>query len=116
MPFKTILRKLTKSIDGYGAILLDEEGEVVDMFSSEGGLELDVIGAHKGIILKMLERAVKDTESVHSIGISTEKMKLTISPIKEGYYVVVLSSEYTPLQRVIRETSRYLKELEEEMG
>ncbi len=116
MAFKSILRKLTKSVDGYGAILLDEEGEVVDMFSARGGMELDMIGAHKGIVLKMLRRAVRDAENIHSIGISTEKLKLAISPVKEGYYVVVVSNGYTPLQRVFRETSRYLKQLEEEMG
>ncbi len=110
------MRKLTKSIDGYGAILLDEEGEVVDMFSAQASIELDVIGAHKGIVLKMLERTVKDSDNIHSIGISTDRMRLAISPVKEGYYVVVLSNGHTPLQRVFREINLYIKQLEEEMG
>ncbi|MCK4738872.1 MAG: hypothetical protein KAT46_02890 [Deltaproteobacteria bacterium] len=93
MPFKTILKELTTTMDAQGAIMLDWEGEAVDSFSSEETLELDAIGAHKGIILNLIQQAGKRVQrmgEINTIGITTEKARIAISVLKDGYYILLI--------------------------
>jgi predicted regulator of Ras-like GTPase activity (Roadblock/LC7/MglB family) len=119
MAFKTILKDLTTKVGATGAIMLDRQGEAVDRFSTSKELELDAIGAHKGVILNMLNdvaRRRKNSGEVKSIGISTSNTRLAISPIKEGYYLLVAMDRKRPMGRAIFECKKAARKIAKEMG
>ncbi|MCK5237559.1 MAG: hypothetical protein KAR06_11345 [Deltaproteobacteria bacterium] len=119
MPFKRILRELSERVGADGAIMLDWEGEAVDSFSNSEKLELDAIGAHKGIILNMIQQvSMKSSaaEDVQSIGISTNDYKIAIAVIKDGYYILLVMSKNKPLGKAFFEARKSAKELLKEMG
>ncbi len=119
MPFKEILKDLAVRAHANGAVMLDWEGEAVDLYSTADDHDLGAIGAHKGIILKlvkdMVER-VKDSDALSTIGISTAASKLAIVPLKEGYYLILTVDKKQPLGRVFYECNRAMKRIEKEMG
>ncbi len=119
MPFKRILKDLTTRTQAEGAIMLDWEGEAVDMFANTEEMELDAIGAHKGIILNLLKEAVaKDPSSgeVESVGISTDGYRIAISVVKDGYYILVAMKKTRPFGKAFFESRKAVKELMVEMG
>lgn len=119
MSFKDILKELTEKTGADGAIMLDHGGEAVDRYSTSKELELDAIGAHKGIILNMLKdvaaRHVGSGE-VKSVGITTKTTRLAIIPLKEDYFLLVAMDRKRPLGRTFFECRRAVTKLEEEMG
>ncbi|MFZ3073296.1 MAG: hypothetical protein WA162_08635 [Thermodesulfobacteriota bacterium] len=119
MSFKQILETLTSKSHARGAVMLDWEGEVVDSFSVATGLELDAIGAHKGLILNMLKNVAAgthDDDDVKSVAIQAGDSKIVMSPLKDGYYLLVVTDKFKPFGRVMFESKRAAKEIEREMG
>jgi predicted regulator of Ras-like GTPase activity (Roadblock/LC7/MglB family) len=119
MAFKDILKNLAAKTGATGAVMLDREGEMVEHYATKKGLELDAIGAHKVIILNM----VKDVASRHagsgpvkSVGITTKTTKLAITPLKEGYYLLLAMDRTRPLGKAVLECKRAVPRLEKEMG
>jgi len=118
MPFKTILQGLTQRSFATGAIMLDWEGEVVASYSVNDSVQMDLIGAHHGIILDIIRDAsVKsDIYGVDSVSITTDSTRLAISSIKEGYYLVVALDRNRPVGRALFESKRAIRAIENEMG
>lgn len=118
MSFNDILKKLTERAGGVGAIMLDADGEMVASYSRTPSVEMDLIGAHHGIILDIARDAASRTSvsNVRTISISTEKNKLAITALKEGYYLVVALPKSKPLGKARYESGKAVPELEEEMG
>lgn len=120
MPFKTILKNIVEKTPGAtGAILLDWEGEAVADFSISSNVDLPAVGAHKGIILNLTKDALtrlKGENGVRTIGISTEIVRIALSTIKEGYYLVVTLEKTEPIGRAFFEAKRAIKDIEREMG
>ena len=119
MPFKKILKDLVERAGATGAVILDKDGEILDQFSEQTNLELDLIGAHHGVILGILKDAVsrhEDFSEIGSVSISTDTMRLSICVVKEGYYLVVTTGRKTPAGRTLLESSRAVKLIEKEMG
>lgn len=119
MSFKDILKELTEKTGADGAIMLDHGGEAVERYSTSKELELDAIGAHKGIILNMLkEVAARHVGSgeVKSVGITTKTTKLAIIPLKEDYFLLVAMDRKRPLGKTFFECRWAATKLEEEMG
>ncbi|MBI5885010.1 MAG: roadblock/LC7 domain-containing protein [Deltaproteobacteria bacterium] len=126
MSFKRILRELTESVGATGAVMLDWEGEIVADYSTVEGLELDLIGAHHGIILDI----IKDASACHNEGlkagalkrvssvvISTRGVRLIISTLKDDYYLVVTMPRSKGLvSRASYESRKAAVRLEAEMG
>ncbi|PLX98619.1 MAG: GTPase-activating protein [Desulfuromonas sp.] len=93
MSFKDTLSDLLERVPGsIGAILADWEGEAVDQVSSRmDEFEMKVIGAHKGIILANMRKAMRDLDSddLQEIIVTTEKTQTLIIPITSDYYLVL---------------------------
>ena len=118
MPFEKILKDLTVRARATGAIMLDLEGEVVASYARAASLEIDLIGAHHGIILDIIKDASRRSASndVDFVSITTSSVRLAISPLKEGYYLVIAAPKSTPSGRALFESRRARVELEREMG
>ncbi len=117
MSFKEILMELTKKLNAKGAVMLDPEGETVDIYSNSDEFELDFIGARTMLILPLLEKATKNLEKGHvkSLGITTDKLRLTISTIQDGYCLLVATPPERPLTRTIIESKKTIEGLIAEM-
>lgn len=115
MPFRTILKELTERSRGKGAIMLDKDGESVAEFS-EPGVEIDLIGAHHGIILHSVKENCPQEEPLKSITITTSSTNLVISALKDGYYVVLAIDRPRPAGKALFEIKRAAKKIEVEMG
>lgn len=118
MPFKGILKSLTEKMDGRGAIMLDWEGEAVESFSLDDSLELAALGAHKGIILAMLQQAAErhvTKGDIQNVGISTANLKIAITVIKDGYYILLAMDKRKPFGRAFFESRRAVEKLMKEM-
>jgi len=94
MPFKAVLGHIVKSVrGGVGAILVDDEGEAVDVFTRGDSYEIRLAGAHHSIILALLEEAMKrfqNRDSLQGLSIRSERLIHTIMPVQEGLYVVLM--------------------------
>lgn len=108
-----------------GAVMLDWEGEIVAEYSPMEGFELDLIGAHHGIILDIIKEAAAchyDGHKAHSaLGVSsviifTGGIRLIISTLKDNYYLVVAMPRAKGLVSLATYKSRKaVIKLEEEM-
>lgn len=135
MPFETILKDLTARTGATGAIMLDWEGEAVNMYSTSGDLKLDAIAAHNVIVLNMLKEltrrngkshnkggvspnggGVSPNGRVESLGIVTGGMKLAISTIREDYYLLLALERKRSMARAFYESRRAVRRIVEEIG
>lgn len=118
MPFKSILKDLTAKSGASGAAMLDHDGEVVASYSGSAALDMDIIGAHHGVILNIVKDASgrNDIKDVSAVSISTRKTRLTVSALKEGYCLVVAADRALPVGRAIFESKKAAKRIEREMG
>ncbi|MBE9503836.1 MAG: roadblock/LC7 domain-containing protein [Proteobacteria bacterium] len=94
MPFRSIMKELVGSTRGAtGAIFVDWEGEAVDQYTTEDELfHLKVVGAHKCVILELINDAKKalKNEKVESVTIKMENYNVLLGPVKDGYFVAVI--------------------------
>ena len=97
MPFKDILGLLVESVrGGVGAVLVDDQGESVDVFTHGDSYEIRLAGAHHGIILTLLEKIMESSgngDRLHSLSIRSELLAYTIMPVGEGLFVVLMQDE-----------------------
>jgi len=118
MAFERILKELTDATGANGAIMLANDGEVVAAHAARDGLDIDLIGAHHGIILSIIKDASSrsDFKDILSVSITTDTNRLAISTLKEGYYMVLSIARAIPVGRALYESERAARLLEEEMG
>ena len=119
MSFKAILEELTIKSRATGAAMLDYEGEMVDCYSIEENHDLDVIGAHKGIIFNLMKHVTKQhnpLDGLKSVGIKTANGKILIQALKEDYYVVITLNGTGTLGHASYEANLAADKLETEMG
>jgi predicted regulator of Ras-like GTPase activity (Roadblock/LC7/MglB family) len=118
MTFKGILADLLARIPGgLGAILVDWEGEAVDQAGVIDDYELKVIGAHKGLILGNLRRAVARVEGnrLQEVAITTEQVQTLILPVNEDYCLVLALEKGEAYGRALFEAQRCLEKLKQEI-
>ncbi len=114
MPFEKELESLVHRLGAKGAVIVDREGELVAAHQAGDQPGLDLIGAHKSIIIDMASEAAercKDLGGLSSIGITTEKVRLAVTPIKDGYSLVVVTETTCPLGRALFESKRSIRNL-----
>lgn len=97
MSFKAVLGLLVESVrGGVGAILVDDEGEAVDVFTHGDSYEIRLAGAHHSIVLTLLEEAMKrlnNSDRLQSLSIRSERLVYTIMPVQEGLFVVLMQDD-----------------------
>ncbi len=119
MAFNSILKDLAKRAGGTGAALLSMDGEVVASFSESPAIEIDLIGAHHGIILNIIKESAasqKESAAVKTVSISTDNARLAISTLKDGFYLVLAMDKSRYLGKALSESARAVKKLEKEIG
>jgi predicted regulator of Ras-like GTPase activity (Roadblock/LC7/MglB family) len=118
MSFKVILAEMLQQVPGgLGAILVDWEGEAVDQSGVIDDYELKVIGAHKGLILGNLRKAVARVEgnALQEIAITTEQVQTLILPVNEDYFLVLTLQKGEAYGRALFEARRCLEKLKQEI-
>ena len=97
MPFKEVLGLVVKSVrGGVGAILVDDEGEAVDVFTRGDGYEIRLAGAHHGVIIALLEEAIQRMEqedNLQGLSFTSQHFIYTAVPVQEGLYVVLMQDK-----------------------
>lgn len=119
MSFKSVLEDLLERVPGaLGAILADWEGEAVDQVSRIGEFELKIIGAHKGIILTNMRKAMRDLDSddLQEIVVTTEKTQTLIIPITTDYYLVLTLQKDASFGRALFEARKTIIFLRDEIA
>jgi predicted regulator of Ras-like GTPase activity (Roadblock/LC7/MglB family) len=118
MPFKSILKDLTVKSGASGAAMFDDDGNVVASYSGSATLDMDLIGAHHGAILIIVKNASErnDINDVSAVSISTRKARLTVSSLRQGYYLVIAADNNLPVGRAIFESKKAAKRIERAMG
>ncbi|MBI5491965.1 MAG: roadblock/LC7 domain-containing protein [Deltaproteobacteria bacterium] len=118
MQFNFILEDLTKKAGARGAIMLDSDGEIVASHSETPSLDIDLIGAHHGIVLDIIKDASTRSSltGVKTVSITTDRSRLAISTLKEGYYLLLAMARSTPMGKALFESRMAVERLEEEMG
>ena len=119
MPFKSIMKELVESTRGAtGAIFVDWEGEAVDQYTLEEELyHLKVVGAHKNIILTLINDARKaiQNEQVESVTIKMENYNVLLGPVKDGYFVAVILKPEAIISKARHGMKKAVAALEKEM-
>lgn len=119
MPFKSILQEWTRRVPGaLGAILVDWEGEAVDQVGRLDPYDLKVIGAHKGLILDQLRKAVEraDGNELQEITISTSKYQTLIIPVDAEYCLVLTLEKGDVLGLALFEARRCRQKVRREIA
>jgi predicted regulator of Ras-like GTPase activity (Roadblock/LC7/MglB family) len=129
MPFNAILKNLAERTGALGAIMIDFEGESVAFEATDPSLDMPLVGAHHGLVLD----AIKEANSRHAPAlsgspapgsdgdikntfISTDTSGIVLSPLKDGYCLVVVLKKGMPPGRALFESRRTQRLLEKEMG
>jgi len=119
MPFNAILTELAKKSGAEGAVLLSLDGEVVASFAASPSVEIDLIGAHNGVILSIVQDAaarLKEANQVKAVSISTGNTRLTICTLKEGLCLVLTMNKSRHLGKALSESKRAIVKIEKELG
>ncbi|MFA5517069.1 MAG: roadblock/LC7 domain-containing protein [Desulfuromonadales bacterium] len=104
MSFRPVLNDLMQKVPGaQGVILADWEGEAVDQAARIDDYQLQVFGAHKGIVLTNLREVVQRDGEDHlrEIVITTEKNKFLVLPITKDYFLLMLLERGSVLSRAL---------------
>lgn len=119
MSFKLVLEHLLQQVPGaLGAIIVDWEGEAVDHAARMDSYELQVLGAHKGVILANLREAVRrlGDEEIEEIVISTAVSQTLILPVTPEYALILTLARGEGLGRALFEGRRCAAELRRDIA
>lgn len=118
MTFNEILRDLSVSAGAAGAIIIDWEGEVVASWAGSPEIDINLIGAHHEIILDIIKDASSrhGAEAVRHVAITTDKARLAMASIKEGYCLVMALGRDVPVGKALLASGRAVERIESEMG
>lgn len=97
MPFKEILGSVVDSVQGgVGAVIVDDEGEAVDLVTRGDGFETRLAGAHQGIVLALVDEAarrIRAGDSVLTMAVRSDRFTYTVMPVKEGLAVILVQDQ-----------------------
>lgn len=116
--FAEILTELVGQIPGaLGAVFLDWDGEAVDQFSHIPVMDILLVGAHWGLILRLVQNLVEkhawgETQLVVLNGPETD---IIIKPITNEYAVVLAMKAGHHLAHAITAVEKVTAAIEREM-
>lgn len=107
-PFAAILREIVARVPGaIGAILADSEGEAVDQFAHLPTYEIQIIGAHWGVVLSQVRKRLEPhTGGMREILIEGEHSTIFIRPVDDSYFIVLETARDAHLGSAFRELDR----------
>jgi len=119
MTFRALLGQLVTSVPGArGAIVADWEGEAVDQVGLMDSYDLQVMGAHKGVVLQNLSRVVSrlGNDRLTEVVIITTLGQTVILPITTDYYLLLTCDRHSVLGQALHEARRCLPALQREIA
>jgi len=119
MAFKRLLAQLIASVPGaQGAIMADWEGEAVDQVGLMDDYDLQVMGAHKGVILQNLCKIVSHlgSDRPNEIVITTTRVQTLILPVTNDYFLMLTLDRGGALGRALFEARRCTQALHREIA
>lgn len=106
--FGDILKALVDAVPGaYGAVFSDWEGEPVDQFGHVEPIDIQIAGAHWGVILSATsERLERACGHVEELTIEGERQVVLIRRVTDRYHVVLAARRDCNLGRARAELQR----------
>jgi predicted regulator of Ras-like GTPase activity (Roadblock/LC7/MglB family) len=95
--FREQLVKIVEATPGgIGAVLIDDEGEAIDLYTTGDSFEIKLAGAHHGIILGLIEQSMDRFERGNTLGgisIRSDRYTFTVVPVRDGIFVVLVQDK-----------------------
>ncbi len=119
MPFKTILHDLVEATAGAtAAILIDWEGEAVELYSpAANDFDIKILGAHQNIIFNRIReiRQKVPSQTICNTVITTDRQHLILGAIGDDYTLVTTLERNALVGRALISVQRAIKLLEKEI-
>ena len=118
MSFNHILQGMVERVPGaLGAIFADWEGEAVDQFAHIPPLEIQLVGAHWGVVLTLATESLRRVSlgAIDELWVEGDRALVLIRRVTEKYYVVLAARKDAHLALARRELERGACRLREEM-
>ncbi|MBN2720937.1 MAG: hypothetical protein JXR72_07535 [Proteobacteria bacterium] len=100
MSFREVLGGIVRtSPGGIGAILVDDEGEMVDIFTEGDHFEMKLVGAHYAVILdslKGIDQGGDGQGGLKGLSIHSENFTFHAAPVQKGLYAVLMQKAEGP--------------------
>jgi predicted regulator of Ras-like GTPase activity (Roadblock/LC7/MglB family) len=116
--FGAILQELVERVPGaVGAVFSDWEGEPVDQFAHIPPLDIQLVGAHWGVVWNQASRRLlaHGLGEVEELLIEGERAIVLVRSVAEGYFVVLATKRDAHLATARRELERGARTLLGEM-
>jgi len=116
--FAEILRAMVERVPGaLAAVFADWEGEAVDLFGTPPPLEIQLAGAHWGVVFMLANDHLRDVGAgaVEELWVESDAGLTLIRRVTDRYYVVLSAKQTTHLQTARRELERSAASLLGEM-
>ena len=107
--FADILKNLVESVPGaLGAIFADWEGEMVDQFAHIPAIEIQLVGAHWGVVLMQTNQRTEPLGfgRVEELTVEGERATVLIRKVTNEYFVVLTAKHDVHLATARRALQR----------
>lgn len=116
--FGELLSELVGSIPGaLGAVFIDWEGEAVDQFSHIPVMDILLVGAHWGVVLRLVKELLQKHRwgEPRMILLNGPDREILIKPITEDYCVVLAMRSGAHIASALEILERIAARIREEM-
>ncbi|MDB4966865.1 MAG: Roadblock/LC7 family protein [Myxococcales bacterium] len=116
--FGEILKSMVERVPGaVGAVFSDWEGEPVDQFAHIEPLDIQLVGAHWGVVWSQATTRLSrhGLGAVEELLIEGERAIVIVRLVTEGYFVVLATKRDVHLATALRELQRGAETLRAEM-
>lgn len=100
-----------------GIIFADADGEAIDHYSRIPDDDMKLLGAYKSIIIKNIQETSDrlDLGSIREIVIFLDEAVLILSPVAEGYFLLLFMQPESNLGKAIMRLKDVIKKVREEL-
>lgn len=116
--FGEILKAMVERVPGaVGAVFADWEGEPVDQFAHIEPLDIQLVGAHWGVVWSQASARLgrHGLGAIEELLIEGERATVLVRLVCEGYFVVLATKREAHLATAMRELERGAATLRSEM-
>jgi predicted regulator of Ras-like GTPase activity (Roadblock/LC7/MglB family) len=105
--FGAILEDMVRRVPGaVGAVFADWEGEPVDQFAHIAPLEIQLVGAHWGVVWSQATRRLQALGAIEELLIEGERAIVLVRAVTDSYFVVLATKRDAHLATARREVER----------
>jgi predicted regulator of Ras-like GTPase activity (Roadblock/LC7/MglB family) len=114
--FGEILENMVRRVPGaVGAVFADWEGEPVDQFAHIPPLDIQLVGAHWGVVWSQASRRLQSLGAIEELLIEGDRAIVLVRAVTESYFVVLATRCDAHLATALRELERGAGILRSEM-